>query len=204
MPSTTESGLPCTTCDFEVAAPPWRRTLAAAICSLGGMVFGYDLGALAAATRGLTRAYTLTPALFGLTVSASLWGAMCASPIAGRLADRLGCRGLLAVCAALYMLAAVSLALPVHWPWSVAIALRLLSGFTIGGFVVDCPLYLAEIAPRVSRGRFVGWFQLQIGIGAVAAFTMSAVIASGSPEISEWKWCFGLGAIPSHSLSLPR
>jgi len=166
------------------------------------MVFGYDLGALAAATRGLTRAYTLTPALFGLTVSASLWGAMCASPIAGRLADRLGRRGLLAVCAALYMLAAVSLALPVHWPWSVAIALRLLSGFTIGGFVVDCPLYLAEIAPRVSRGRFVGWFQLQIGIGAVAAFTMSAVIASGSPEISEWKWCFGLGAIPPACLLL--
>jgi sugar porter (SP) family MFS transporter len=166
------------------------------------MVFGYDLGALSAATRGLTRAYTFTPALFGLTVSASLWGAMCASPLAGRLADRLGRRGLLAVCAGLYALAAVALALPVHWPWSVALALRLLSGLAIGGFVVGCPLYLAEIAPRALRGRFVGWFQLQIGVGAVAAFAVSAVIASGLPEITEWKWCFGLGAIPPTCLLL--
>jgi sugar porter (SP) family MFS transporter len=196
MPSTTELGLPSAACDLEVAASPWRRTPAAAICSLGGMVFGYDLGALSGATQGLTRAYTLSPALFGLTVSASLWGAMCASPIAGRLANRLGRRGLLAVCAGLYALAAVALALPVHWPWSVVLALRLLSGLAVGGFVVGCPLYLAEIAPRVLRGRFVGWFQLQIGMGAVAAFAVSAIIASGLPEIAEWRWCFGLGALP--------
>jgi sugar porter (SP) family MFS transporter len=166
------------------------------------MVFGYDLGALSAATRGLTQAYALTPALFGLTISASLWGAMCASPLAGRLADRLGRRGLLAVCASLYVLAAVSLALPEPWPWSVVLALRLFSGLAIGGFVVGCPLYLAEIAPCALRGRFVGWFQLQIGAGAVAAFAISAMMASDLPEIAEWKWCFGLGAIPPTCLLL--
>ena len=202
MPSAIEPGLPSAESDLEVAAPPWRRTLASAICSLGGMVFGYDLGALSAATRGLARSYTLSPALFGLTISASLWGAMCASPIAGRLADRLGRRGLLAACAGLYVLVAVALALPISWPWGVVLALRLLCGLAIGGFVVGCPLYLAEIAPRALRGRFVGWFQLQIGVGAVAAFAVSAMIASGTPEISEWKWCFGLGAIPSACLLL--
>lgn len=202
MPRTIESGSPRRTCDLEVAAPPWRRTLAAAICSLGGMVFGYDLGALSGATQGLTRAYTLSPALFGFTVSASLWGAMCASPIAGRVADRLGRRGLLAECAVLYALAAATLALPVPWPWSVTLALRLLSGLAIGGFVVGCPLYLAEIAPRAFRGRFVGWFQLQIGAGAVAAFAVSDLIDSGSPGVTEWKWCFGLGAIPPACLLL--
>jgi sugar porter (SP) family MFS transporter len=202
MPSATQSDLPARICDLEAEASSWRRALAAAICSLGGMVFGYDLGALSGATRGLVRAYALSPALFGLTVSASLWGAMFVSPVAGRLADRLGRRGLLAVCAGLYALAAVALALPVPWPWSVAIALRLLSGFAIGGFVVGCPLYLAEIAPRAQRGRFVGWFQLQIGVGAAAAFAVSASFASGMPEIGEWKWCFGLGAIPPACLLL--
>jgi MFS family permease len=48
----------------------------------------------------------------------------------------------------------------------------------------------------------VGWFQLQIGVGAVAAFAVSAMIASSLQEIAEWKWCFGLGAIPPACLLL--
>jgi MFS family permease len=67
----------------------------------------------------------------------------------------------------------------------------------IGGFVVDCPLYLAEIAPRTLRGRFVGWFQLQIGVGVVLAFVASAVLANRISETAMWEWCFGLGGIPS-------
>jgi MFS family permease len=158
MLSAIEPGLPLTRYEPDIAASQWRRTLAAAICSLGGMVFGYDLGALSGATQGLTRTYTLSPALLGLTISASLWGAMCASPIAGRLADRLGRRGLLTACATLYALAAVALALPVTWPWGIVLALRLLSGLAIGGFVVGCPLYLAEIAPRALRADMSAGF----------------------------------------------
>jgi predicted MFS family arabinose efflux permease len=74
------------------AASNWKRTLAAAICSLGGMTFGFDLGALSGATQGLMQSFVLSPALFGLTISASLWGAVCASLVAGRLADMLSRR----------------------------------------------------------------------------------------------------------------
>jgi sugar porter (SP) family MFS transporter len=175
----------------------WRRTVAAAICSLGGTTFGYDLGALSGATEGLMHSFSLSPAFFGLTVAASLWGAVCASLIAGRLADKLGRRGLLAGCALLYACAAMGLALPIALPWSLVLGLRLLSGVTIGGFVVGCPLYLAEIAPRALRGRFVGWFQLQIGVGVVLAFAASDVLIRTVPESAVWRWCFGLGAIPS-------
>ena len=95
------------------AASNWRRTSAAAICSLGGMTFGYDLGALSGATQGLMQSFALSPTLFGLMMSASLWGALCSSLIAGRIADRLGRRGLLAVCACLYGLAAGGLGSPI-------------------------------------------------------------------------------------------
>ena len=171
--------------------------LAAAICSLGGMTFGYDLGALSGATQGLARTYSLSPALFGLSVSASLWGAVCASPIAGRMAGKLGRRGLLAACALLYTCAAATLALRAHWPWDVVLVLRFLSGAAVAGFVVVCPLYLAEISPRIWRGRFVGLFQIQIGVGVVVAFAVSAILARALPETSEWRWCFGLGAVPT-------
>jgi len=174
----------------------WRRIFAAAICSLGGTVFGYDLGAVSSASQGLLSTYALSPALLGLTVSASLWGAVIASPIAGRLADKLGRRGLLALCALVYACAALALASPVHLPLPMILVLRLLSGLAIGGFVVGCPLYLAEIAPRASRGRFVGWFQFQIGVGVVVAFSVSAFLAKSLPEAVEWRWCFGFGAVP--------
>ena len=204
---TTEDGQPRTSglthvAEAQVAASSRRRMLAAVISSLGGMIFGYDLGAVSGATQGLTRAYALSPSLLGLTVSASLWGALLASPIAGRLADRLGRRGLLALCATLYALAVAAIALPVAWPWVVVVFLRLLSGLAIGGFVVDCPLYLAEIAPRALRGRFVGCFQFQIGAGAVVAFAVSAMIANGRLQATEWKWCLGLGALPAAGLLL--
>jgi sugar porter (SP) family MFS transporter len=179
------------------AASQWRRTLAAAICSLGGMTFGFDLGALSSATQGLKQSYVLSPALFGLTISVSLWGAVCASLIAGRLADKLGRRGLLFVCALFHVMAAAGLALPVSLPWTLVLVLRFLSGLAIGGFVVGCPLYLAEIAPRARRGRFVGWFQVQIGSGVVLAFIASDLLVRLVSEAVMWKWCFGLGAVPS-------
>lgn len=178
-------------------ASTWKRTLAAAICSLGGMTFGYDLGALSGATQGLLQSFVLSPTSLGLTVSASLWGAVCASLIAGQMADRIGRRGLLAVCAGLYALAAGSLAFLIPIAWGMVLVLRLLSGLAIGGFVVGCPLYLAEIAPRALRGRMVGWFQVQIGTGVVLAFVASDILARTFPVATVWKWGFGIGAVPS-------
>jgi sugar porter (SP) family MFS transporter len=174
---------------------------AAAICSLGGMAFGYDLGALSGATRGLAHAFGLSPGRLGLTVSISLWGAVCASLGAGRLADRLGRRGLIGGCAFVYALASLLLALPVGWPWVVVAALRFVAGMSIGGFVVGSPLYLAEIAPRALRGRFVGMFQIQIGVGVLLAFAASALVARNLAETDAWRWCFGFGAIPAAFLA---
>lgn len=174
----------------------WRRALAAIVSSLAGLIFGYDLGALSGATQGLLQTYILTPWVYGFTISASLWGAMCASFFAGGVAERIGRRGLILFASLFYALPAVLLALPLHWPWILILLLRLLSGIGIAGLVVACPLYLAEIAPLQVRGRFVGLFQLQIGVGVFIAFAFSALMARSLPEAAEWKACFGFGAVP--------
>jgi sugar porter (SP) family MFS transporter len=168
------------------------QILAIAICSLGGTVFGYDIGALSAATQGILHSFGLSESLLGLTVSASLWGGACGSLLAGDLVDRFGRRTVLAACAILYGLSATWIALPVLCPWTVLVALRFLCGVAIGGFVVDCPLYLAEIAPRELRGRVVGFFQVQIGAGVVMAIAATAFMA----KPTAWRWSLGLGVLP--------
>jgi MFS family permease len=174
----------------------------AGICSLGGLIFGYDLGALSAASQSLRAQFSLAPAQFGLTLSSSLWGTVCGSLLAGVCVDKLGRRGMIAVCSLVYALAALCLAVRFTQAWSPVVVLRFVSGMTIGGFTVACPLYLAELAPRALRGRFVSLFQVQVGIGVVLAFTAGALLAHWSPSSGNWRWCFGLGAAPAAALLL--
>ncbi len=170
---------------------------AALVCSLGGLVFGYDLGALSAASQNLREFFGLAPGSFGLTISASLWGTVCGAPLAGAIVDRLGRRALIAACALIYGLAAIGLALPFTAAWPAVLALRIACGVAIGGFTVGCPLYLAELAPDRLRGRIVSLFQVQVGIGVVAAFALGALMLRTTPQASYWRWCFGVGAVPA-------
>jgi sugar porter (SP) family MFS transporter len=176
--------------------------VAAGICSLGGLIFGYDLGALSAASQSLRAQFSLAPAQFGLTLSSSLWGTVCGSLLAGVCVDKLGRRGMIAVCSLVYALAALCLAVRFTQAWSPVLVMRFVSGMTIGGFTVGCPLYLAELAPRALRGRFVSLFQVQVGIGVVLAFAAGALLAHWSPGSGNWRWCFGLGAAPAAALLL--
>jgi MFS transporter, SP family, arabinose:H+ symporter len=179
--------------------PPMTRSLAAAAFagSLGGFVFGYDLGALSSATQSLRGRFDLSPAAFGLTISFSLWGTVCGALLAGRLADRFGRRTLIAGCAVLYGLAAVAITLPLGSEWLLVIAMRFLCGMAIGGFTVGCPLYLSELAPIALRGRLVSLFQVQVGAGVVVAFSLGSLLGHLTDAGIVWKWCLGTGAIPA-------
>jgi SP family arabinose:H+ symporter-like MFS transporter len=170
--------------------------------SFGGFVFGYDLGALSSATQSLRSQFQLSPAIFGLTVSFSLWGTICGSLLAGHWADRMGRRNLVMRCALLYSLAAIVPELSIRAEWTLVLAMRFLCGMAIGGFTVGCPLYLSELAPTALRGRFVSMFQVQVGAGVVVAFAAGSAFAHfGAPQ-SVWRFCFGAGAIPAAVLFL--
>ncbi len=165
--------------------------------SFGGFVFGYDLGALSSATQSLRGQFDLSAAAFGFTISTSLWGTVCGSLLAGRVADRAGRRNLIAGCAILYALAAIGIALPVPTGWTVVLAMRFLCGMAIGGFTVGCPLYLSELAPIAQRGRVVSMFQVQVGAGVVVAFCAGSFFTHLKAVGVVWKWSFGVGAIPA-------
>jgi MFS family permease len=172
------------------------KLIAGLVCSIGGTVFGYDLGALSAVSQTLRSEFSLGPSAFGITLSASLWGTVVGSTLAGYLAIRLGRRRLVACCALGYALGSAALALFGEEAWPGVLVLRLLCGIAIGGFTVGCPLYLAEIAPSAWRGRFVAWFQVQVGVGVVLGFGAGYILAGLISAALYWRVCFGLGAIP--------
>jgi SP family arabinose:H+ symporter-like MFS transporter len=177
--------------------------LSAGTCSLGGLIFGYDLGALSAVAPSLRRTFHLSPVLFGLTMAASLGGTVCGSILAGRIADKISRHTLIGICAVFYLVAAGTLALPVSAEsWGLLVGMRFTCGVAIGGFTVGCPLYLAEIAPSSSRGLFVGSFQLQVGIGVLLAFVTGAIAAHFVAGDVYWRLCLSLGALLAVALLL--
>ena len=171
--------------------------MAAFAGSFGGFVFGYDLGALSSATQSLRTQFDLSPSVFGLTISTSLWGTVCGSLLGGRLADTVGRRNLIAWCAVLYGLTAVGIALPVPSQWVLVLAMRFLAGVAIGGFTVGCPLYLSELAPIAQRGRLVSMFQVQVGAGVVVAFSVGSLFTHLKAAGAAWRWCLGMGVVPA-------
>jgi MFS transporter, SP family, arabinose:H+ symporter len=180
-----------------------KRVLAAALIgSTGGLIFGYDLGALSAVSELLRANFHLSPALFGLTISFSLWGTVLGSILAGRIADQVERKKLIAWSALLYALAAIGIIQPVRSEWVLFLIMRFLCGMAIGGLTVGCPLYLAELAPKNLRGRLVSLFQVQVGAGVVIGFSVGLLSARLFATSDVWKWCLGGGVVPSAILFL--
>jgi MFS family permease len=173
-----------------------RGTLAPSVAlgALGGLVFGYDLGGLSAASDSIRSFFHLGAGQFGLTISSSLWGTVLGSVLMGWQTDRFQRRWSIAGAALLYSLAALALLLPLSAHWLFLISMRFLNGMAVGGFTVACPLYLSEIAPSAQRGRIVGLFQLLVGVGVVVAFSAGILFGSGP---NAWRWILAAGALPA-------
>jgi sugar porter (SP) family MFS transporter len=79
---------------------------------------------------------------------------------------------------------------------------RMLGGFGVGAALIVAPMYIAEMAPPDSRGRFVSFNQLNIVVGISAAFFSNYLILtlgeSGTAwaealRLGEWNWRWMLG-----------
>jgi sugar porter (SP) family MFS transporter len=165
------------------------------VAALGGLLFGFDTVVISGTTSGLTSAYSLSPLLKGLTVSAALWGTVVGSLLAGIPGDRYGRRDSLRLMAVIYFLSALGCA--GAWSWTSLVAFRFVAGLGIGGSSVLGPMYIAEIAPASWRGRLVGFFQFNIVFGILLAYLSNYLIGMQHLGSAEWRWELGVSAIPA-------
>jgi MFS family permease len=144
-----------------------RLLFLTAICGLGGLLYGIDIGIIDPALPYLHRSTGLTEGQLSLVVAAVMGGSILGSVVAGMLADWLGRRPMMVVSALLFVGSVAIIYLSQSF---VPLMLgRLLQGLSGGVIAVVVPLYLAECLPADRRGRGLAVFQFALTVGIVLA-----------------------------------
>ncbi|XP_068669753.1 D-xylose-proton symporter-like 2 [Aristolochia californica] len=176
-------------------------TVAAAILpflfpALGGLLFGYDIGATSGATISIqssslsgTTWYNLSSVEIGLVVSGSLGGALIGSVLAFNVADFLGRRRELICSSILYLVGALLTALAPNYP--VMVIGRFVFGIGIGLAMHAAPMYIAETAASQIRGRLISLKEFFIVLGMLLGYAGSSAYVS---LVSGWRYMYGSSA----------
>jgi SP family arabinose:H+ symporter-like MFS transporter len=170
--------------------------LVAASAATAGLLFGYDTAVINGALVYLRAEFQLSSIQTELVATVLLWGCAVGAAVAGWASDRYGRRAVLFSAGVMFFISALGAALPAHL-WQL-LAARVLGGLAIGSASLVVPLYIAEIAPADVRGRLVTLNQLAIVSGILVAFISNFLLAKLAAD--NWRWMFGLGAIPAVAL----
>jgi len=137
------------------------------IAGLGGLLYGIDVGIIAAALLYLSKTIDLTVAQTSIVVAAVLGGSVVSSPIAGIMGDWWGRKPMMII-SGLMFVASVGLIVLSQGFASLFLG-RLLQGMSGGVIGVVVPLYLAECLGPENRGRGTAIFQFMLTFGIVVA-----------------------------------
>jgi SP family arabinose:H+ symporter-like MFS transporter len=173
--------------------------IAATVSTLGGLLFGYDNIVISGAIGYLGQLFHLDAAGIGWAAACALVGCIVGCAAAGTVADFLGKKKGLALCAMCFALSSVGMlfAADLHQ----FVLWRLIGGVGIGAASVIAPNYIAEIAPTRVRGRCVTLYQLGIVVGILAAVFVNMLIQRMGDEVwnvsTGWRWMFFAGVVPA-------
>lgn len=108
-----------------------------AVATIGGLLFGYDSGAVNGTQDGLRAAFALGDGGLGFTVGSLLIGCFIGAFAAGRLADLLGRRAVMMLAAVLFLVGALIQGLTASH--LVFVLARLAGGMAVGAASVLSP-----------------------------------------------------------------
>lgn len=150
----------------------FRELYVILMAGLGGLLYGVDIGVIAAALPYIADTVRMTVAQTSFVVAAVLAGSSISSLAGGFLADRIGRKG--AILTAAVMFVSSILAIGTAHAYAPLLAGRFIQGMSGGIVAVVVPLYLAEELSAERRGRGTAIFQFSLTLGiAIAAFVGS-------------------------------
>ncbi len=181
------------------AASRWPLIIAATVSTLGGLLFGYDNIVISGAIGYLSQLFQLDAAGIGWAAACALVGCIVGCAAAGTVADYLGKKKGLGLCALCFAISSIGILFAANLHQFVL--WRLIGGVGIGAASVIAPNYIAEIAPTRVRGRCVTLYQLGIVVGILAAVFVNMLIQRMGDEAwnisTGWRWMFFAGVVPA-------
>ena len=146
------------------------------MAGLGGLLYGIDFGAIAAAMPYIKSMGMFTDAQVSWIVGAVMFGGILSSLSAGVLCDKLGRKKMIVAAAAMFLVAIPIVCFSGGLLW-VMMAGRVLQGMSAGYMAVVMPMYLTETLPPEIRGRGTGIFQFCLWSGLVGAALVGLIVA---------------------------
>ncbi|RIV86719.1 sugar porter family MFS transporter [Aurantiacibacter zhengii] len=174
-----------------------------AVATIGGLLFGYDSGAVNGTQQGLITGFGLDETALGFTVGSLLIGCFIGAFFAGTLADAMGRRNVMRIAAVMFLVAALAQGLTADH--TIFVIARIMGGMAVGAASVLSPAYISEVAPANIRGRMTTVQQIMIITGLTAAFLVNYVLAAAAGEstnefwlgIVAWRWMYLAQAVPA-------
>jgi SP family sugar:H+ symporter-like MFS transporter len=174
-----------------------------AVATIGGLLFGYDSGAVNGTQPGLKAAFGLSEGGLGFTVGSLLIGCFIGAFFAGTLADQLGRRSVMRISAVLFLVGAIVQGLTDNH--LLFVLARVAGGMAVGAASVLSPAYIAEVAPASIRGRMTTVQQVMIITGLTLAFLVNYALAAAAGDSTEpfwagivaWRWMYLMQAVPA-------
>ncbi len=161
------------------------------IAGLGGILYGFDMGVIAAALIFVRDSFHLSTVMQEVLVISVLVGVMIGALIGGTVADRIGRRKTLIWGAVLFI--AGSILAPLSPNVYVLFIARGLLGVAVGFTSVTAPVYVSELAPPKTRGMLIGLYQFALTSGIAVADLVGYWFAG--PQ--GWRLMFAFGLLPA-------
>ena len=161
------------------------------IAGLGGILYGFDMGVIAAALIFVRDSFHLSTVMQEVLVIAVLVGVMIGALVGGAVADRIGRRKTLIWGAILFI--AGSILAPLSPNVYVLFIARGLLGVAVGFTSVTAPVYVSELAPPKTRGMLIGLYQFALTSGIAVADLVGYWFAG--PQ--GWRLMFAFGLLPA-------
>lgn len=159
--------------------------------TLGGLVFGYELGIISGALLQLKAEFRLSCVQQEALVSSLLVGALLASVVGGWLIDHRGRRTSILLGNVLLLTGSMVLLVGSYWALVVG---RMTVGFAMCISSMSCCIYVSEMVTPDRRGLLVTLYEAGITVGILAAYAMNYILSDSS---GGWRWMFGFAVVPT-------